>query len=91
MRILKVIGSILLIMVIIVGIFVSVITAYVSNSIDFSLDDELFEAAKSSTIATFCAYDSDGDIKEIYRLNGKTAKSWVDLNDISQNLVDAFI
>ena len=80
----------------VVVLTVSVVASYILfNAISFvngdlAIDLEEYKANQNQTSFIY-AYDENGDAVEIARLHGEENRVWVDLDDISPYMVDAFI
>ena len=87
----KTVVGLLIIAFLLLGIITFSVGAYFDGKIDYELDERLFSMAKGSTTASFYAYDKLGKLVEVWRGTRNSMKSWVNLSDVSSNLVSAFI
>ena len=80
----------------VVVLTVGVITSYILfNAISFvngelAIDLDEYKANQNQTSFIY-AYDENGDVEEIARLHGEENRVWVDLDDISPHMKNAFI
>ncbi len=84
------ISSMLLVLVIMMCIVVTVVTVYVLDFKDSSVDIPLTETDMKYTSIIY-AYNSDGQEVELKRLVKEENRIWVDYEDISQNVIDAVV
>lgn len=84
------ISSMLLVLVIMMCIVVTVITVYILDFKDSSVEIDLKETDMKYTSIVY-AYNADGQEVELKRLVKEENRIWVDYEDISPNLINAVI
>ncbi len=88
---LVVVSSLILSLALILGVGMFSLKIYVDNNVDYSVDDALFEAAKSSNSVTYVAYDRNGKEEIVWRGSSGGRKTWVSLDEIPDALKNGFI
>lgn len=83
-----IISTIALTAVVVVSYVLINVVTYVNGDLAVNLDE--YKASQNQTSFIY-AYDSDGNTVEIARLHGEEDRVWVDLDDMSPYMVDAFI
>lgn len=84
------ISSMLLVLVIMMCIVVTVITVYILDFKDSSVEIDLKETDMKYTSIVY-AYNADGQEVELKRLVKEENRIWIDYEDISPNLINAVI
>lgn len=84
------ISAMLLVLVIMMCIVVTVITVYILDFKDSSIEIDLKETDMKYTSIVY-AYNADGQEVELKRLVKEENRIWVDYEDISPNLINAVI
>lgn len=84
------ISSMMLVLVIMMCIVVTVITVYILDFKDSSVEINLKETDMKYTSIVY-AYNADGQEVELKRLVKEENRIWVDYEDISQNIINAVI
>lgn len=90
-RHITVILAILVLLAICISLGLTVMAICANADIDYELDEKLFNGAISSNTATFMAYNRDGELVEVWKDSLGGRKTWANLEDISPNLINAFI
>ena len=85
------ITAIIAVVTIIGSIFLSSCTFFVKKNIDYEFDEELFKKAKEDKTVYYYAYDSSGELNEVYKGVKKEKREWTSFGDISNNLKLGFI
>ena len=90
--ILRIVLGIILIAAVVAIVSVSVLAVYgytvVHGDVVFDLDEEKYSQNQTTFIY---GYDDDGEAVEITRLHGEENRIWVDMEDMSEHLADAFV
>ena len=76
-----------IISLIIIGLGIS----NVNNSIDYALDEELFAKAKEDNTVYYYAYNSFGELEEIYKSSKNNIREWTNFRDVGENLKHGFL
>lgn len=90
-RILVVSASVVIIITILLSIGLVGLKIYADNNINYDIDEALFQAAKDSNTATYLAYNSAGELEEVWKDSSGGRKSWTDIELISPLLKDGFV
>lgn len=77
------------------SIFISMLSGgiivYAAKNIDFETDTELFEKAKQDKTVYYYAYNTDGELLEVYKSAKETVREWVDFDEVNKNVKLGFI
>lgn len=77
------------------SIFISLVVGLtlvnVKKSIDFSLDEELFAKAKEDNTVYYYAYNSYGELDEIYKSSKSNIREWTRFEDVGENVKRGFL
>lgn len=90
-KILLRIALIITVFALITAIFGGVALAYVNRSIDYAVDRELFEKAKEDKTIYYYAYNSGGELTEVYKSAKETVREWVDFDRVGKEIKLGFI
>ncbi len=90
-RTLIIIAAIFLIVAIGMSVGLTTLSIYANNNIDYSIDERLFEGAKDSNTVTYMAYNSNGELYEVWKSSLGGRKTWVNISDVSPHLISGFI
>lgn len=64
---------------------------YIRKNIKHSVDEELFVSSSKSSVSTFYAYTSTGDIEQIWQTEGNGKKMICSLDRMGEHLINAVI
>ena len=75
----------IVVIAVLTSIIGGVVIAYANRNIDYALDEQLFENAKEDRTVYYYAYDSKGELKEVYKSAKETVREWISFDQISMN------
>ncbi len=90
-KVLIIIAALLAIIALTVGIFGISVIAYAGKNIDYEFDRRMLLDAKNRSTTRFYVLDENGEQVEIWQLNREYRTRWVDLSDMSDNIISAFL
>ena len=79
--------------VILIGLSLTTVIslACVSRDVDFSLDEELFSKAKLDNTSYYYAYNSYGNLEEIYKSSKSDIREWTAFEDAGESVKNGFL
>ncbi len=83
--------AIIIVLAVCISIGIATLAICANNSINYKLDEQLFDGAVSSNTATFMAYTHTGELTEVWKSSLGGRKTWADIEEISPHLINAFI
>ena len=84
-------SAVILVIALSAGIFGISVIAHVSKNIDYDLDKRMLLDARLRKTTRFCTLSEDGVETEVWQLNQSYKTRWVHLEEISDNVISAFL
>ena len=60
------------------------VLVYAKRNVDYNFDEELFSKAKIDSTVYYYAYNSKGDLKEVYKGTAGTKREWTGFSDVGE-------
>lgn len=90
-RVLIIVSISLMIIAFALGLIGASAVAYINHKIDYNLDKRMLLDARERRPTRFYALDSNGEMEEVWQLSRDYRSRWVSLEDMSENVIAAFL